>query len=65
MSEIAPKAIRGAIVGGYQWAITLGLLLASCVNQATHNRDNHSSYRVPIAIQVTLPKEHVSEIAAS
>lgn len=23
MSEIAPKAIRGAIVSGYQWAITL------------------------------------------
>ena len=23
MSEIAPKAIRGAIVAGYQWAITL------------------------------------------
>lgn len=53
MSEIAPKAIRGAIVGGYQWAITLGLLIAACVNQATHNRDNHSSYRVPISIQVT------------
>ncbi|CCX04720.1 Similar to Probable glucose transporter rco-3; acc. no. Q92253 [Pyronema omphalodes CBS 100304] len=51
MSEIAPKAVRGAIVAGYQWAITLGLLLAACVNQATHNWDTHASYRVPIAIQ--------------
>ncbi|KAI5850772.1 general substrate transporter [Tricharina praecox] len=51
MSEIAPKAIRGAIVAGYQWAITLGLLLAACVNQGTHKWDSYSSYRVPIAIQ--------------
>ncbi|KAF8539632.1 general substrate transporter [Trichophaea hybrida] len=51
MSEIAPKAIRGAIVAGYQWAITLGLLLAACVNQGTHKWDTHASYRVPISIQ--------------
>ncbi|TGZ79060.1 general substrate transporter [Ascodesmis nigricans] len=51
MSEIAPKAIRGAIVSGYQWAITIGLLLASCVNQGTHEYDNSGSYRIPIAIQ--------------
>ncbi|KAI5777844.1 general substrate transporter [Geopyxis carbonaria] len=51
MSEIAPKAIRGAIVSGYQWAITVGLLLASCVNQGTKDRTDSSSYRIPIAIQ--------------
>jgi MFS transporter, SP family, sugar:H+ symporter len=50
-SECAPKWIRGAIVAGYQWAITIGLLLASVVNNATQNRPNHSSYRIPIAIQ--------------
>jgi SP family sugar:H+ symporter-like MFS transporter len=35
----------------YQWAITIGLLLAAILNNATQGRDNHSSYRIPIAIQ--------------
>ncbi|RMY04747.1 hypothetical protein D0868_06789 [Hortaea werneckii] len=43
--------IRGAIVGCYQLAITIGLLIAACVNYATQNRDDSGSYRIPIAIQ--------------
>lgn len=39
-SETAPKKIRGAIVAAYQWAITLGLLIASVVNNATKHRDD-------------------------
>lgn len=50
-SECSPKWIRGAVVGAYQWAITIGLLLAAVVNNATHARDNHSAYRIPIAVQ--------------
>ncbi|CAE6529760.1 unnamed protein product [Rhizoctonia solani] len=50
-SECSPKWIRGAVVSCYQWAITIGLLLAAIVNNATKNRDNHSAWRVPIAIQ--------------
>lgn len=50
-SECSPKWIRGTVVSAYQWAITIGLLLASVVNNATQNRDNHSAYRIPIAIQ--------------
>lgn len=50
-SESAPKWIRGTIVGAYQLAITVGLLLAACVNQATHTRNDPSSYRIPVAIQ--------------
>ncbi|EIN06030.1 MFS monosaccharide transporter [Punctularia strigosozonata HHB-11173 SS5] len=50
-SECAPKWIRGAVVSGYQWAITIGLLLAAIINNATKNRADHSSYRIPIAIQ--------------
>ena len=38
-------------MSGYQWAITIGLLLASVINNATQNRPNHSSYRIPIAVQ--------------
>ncbi|KAG6809742.1 hypothetical protein H0H92_014909 [Tricholoma furcatifolium] len=50
-SECSPKWIRGAIVSLYQWAITIGLLVAAVVNNFTQNRNNHSSYRIPIAIQ--------------
>ncbi|KAF5857260.1 Plasma membrane low glucose sensor [Aspergillus alliaceus] len=50
-SETAPKWIRGFIVGSYQWAITIGLLLASVVSNATHMRDDPGSYCIPIAVQ--------------
>jgi len=32
-------------------AITIGLLLASIVNNATQNHENTGSYRIPIAVQ--------------
>lgn len=51
MSEVAPKAVRGAIVSGYQFFITIGLLLASVVNQGTQHRMDAVSYRLPMAIQ--------------
>ncbi|KAF8603792.1 MFS monosaccharide transporter [Ceratobasidium sp. AG-I] len=50
-SECSPKWIRGAVVSCYQWAITIGLLLAAVVNNATKNRTNHSAWRLPIALQ--------------
>ncbi|KAI0820370.1 general substrate transporter [Trametes gibbosa] len=50
-SECSPKWIRGAVVAGYQWAITIGLLLASVINNATKNRPNHSAWRIPISVQ--------------
>ncbi|TAQ83045.1 hypothetical protein B7494_g8631 [Chlorociboria aeruginascens] len=52
MSEIAPRKVRGAIVSGYQFCITIGLLLASCVDYGTQNRLNTGSYRIPIAMQM-------------
>lgn len=51
MSEIAPRKVRGAIVSAYQFAITLGIMLASCVGFATQNRSDSGAYRIPIAIQ--------------
>ncbi|KAI0880658.1 general substrate transporter [Annulohypoxylon maeteangense] len=50
-SETAPRWIRGAIVGAYQFAITIGLLLAAIVNYATQYRQDTGSYRIPIAVQ--------------
>jgi len=50
-SETAPKWIRGAIVGAYQFAITVGLLLAAVIDNATHLRNDTGSYRIPIAVQ--------------
>lgn len=50
-SETSPKWIRGAIVGCYQLAITIGLLLAAIVDNATKDRMDSGSYRIPIAVQ--------------
>ena len=50
-SETAPKWIRGTIVGTYQLAITVGLLIASIVDNATKDRNDTGSYRIPIAVQ--------------
>lgn len=50
-SETAPKWIRGTVVGCYQLSITIGLLIAAIVNNATANRNDTGSYRIPIAVQ--------------
>lgn len=50
-SETAPKWIRGALVGCYQLSITIGLFLAAIVNNATKDRNDTGSYRIPVAIQ--------------
>jgi len=50
-SETAPKWIRGVIVGSYQFAITIGLLLAAVVDNSSQNRNDSGSYRIPIAVQ--------------
>ncbi|KAJ6039695.1 hypothetical protein N7444_008600 [Penicillium canescens] len=52
MSEIAPRTVRGAIVSGYQFCITIGLMLASCVDYGTQNRQDTGAYRIPIALQM-------------
>ncbi|KAL7625049.1 hypothetical protein AAE478_004263 [Parahypoxylon ruwenzoriense] len=52
MSEISPRAVRGALVSGYQFCVTVGLLLASAVDYGTQDRKDSGSYRIPIAIQM-------------
>jgi SP family sugar:H+ symporter-like MFS transporter len=50
-SETAPKWIRAVIVSAYQLAITISLLLAAIVNNATKDRNDTGFYRIPIAVQ--------------
>ncbi|KJX97687.1 monosaccharide transporter like protein [Zymoseptoria brevis] len=51
MSEICPRKVRGALVSGYQFCITIGLLLAACVNYGVQDRGDTGEYRIPIGIQ--------------
>lgn len=37
---------------GYQFAITIGLLLASCIDYATENMLTTASYRIPMGLQL-------------
>ncbi|KAI0134248.1 general substrate transporter [Xylariales sp. AK1849] len=52
MSEVAPRKVRGPIVSGYQFCVTIGLLLASAVDYGTQNRNDSGSYRIPIGLQM-------------
>ncbi|KAI1069461.1 hypothetical protein LB507_008657 [Fusarium sp. FIESC RH6] len=51
MSEICPKSVRGALVAGYQFCITIGLLLAACIVYGTEKFYSMKSYQIPIGIQ--------------
>ncbi|GAA5886706.1 hypothetical protein JCM6882_005864 [Rhodosporidiobolus microsporus] len=51
MSEISPRKVRGALVSGYQFAITIGIMLASIVCNYTQDRTDSGSYRIPIGLQ--------------
>jgi hypothetical protein len=51
MSEICPRKIRGALVSGYQFAITIGLMLAAIVVNFTKDRSDTGQFRIPIGIQ--------------
>merc|ERR1712169_70365 len=51
MSEICPRKVRGALVAGYQFCITIGIMLASIVVYATEDRTDTGAYRIPIATQ--------------
>ncbi|KPM39388.1 putative glucose transporter rco-3 [Neonectria ditissima] len=51
MSEICPRKVRGALVAGYQFCITIGLLLASVIVYATQDLESTASYRIPIGLQ--------------
>lgn len=49
--EISPKSLRGGFTSLYQLMITLGILIAYCVDYGTKDRNDTGAYRIPIAIQ--------------
>lgn len=50
MSETAPRMIRGSMVSCYQLFITLGILVADCINYGTEADPNARSWRIPMGI---------------
>jgi sugar porter (SP) family MFS transporter len=48
---MAPKWIRGTLVCAYQFAITVGLLLAAVVNIFTEKLSSADAFRIPLALQ--------------
>lgn len=51
-SETVPRQIRGALVATYQLFITLGILVAYCINIGTRSLDNSGSWRIPVALGI-------------
>ncbi|ORX95957.1 sugar transporter [Basidiobolus meristosporus CBS 931.73] len=52
-SEIAPKHIRGSLVGFHQLAITFGILVSFFVNYGSSFLEGNITWRLPLAIQIT------------
>jgi hypothetical protein len=52
IAETAPRKIRGRMIAGYQFFVTVGLLVASCVAYATADRMDSAAFRIPIGIQL-------------
>lgn len=50
-AECAPRKLRGFCVSCYQFFITVGLLIAAVVVNATKGRPDASAYQIPIAVQ--------------
>jgi MFS family permease len=65
MSEIAPKKLRGALVSGYQFCITIGILLANCVVYATKDRLDSGSYRKSFIDYMRLNRTKIETLQVS
>ncbi|KAK4213099.1 general substrate transporter [Rhypophila decipiens] len=52
MSEISGARVRGFLVAWYQLCITMGLLMAACVNLGTRDMWSTWSFRIPISLQI-------------
>jgi MFS transporter, SP family, sugar:H+ symporter len=48
--ESGPRHIRGALISCYQLFITLGILIANCINYGTESIKSSASWRIPNGI---------------
>ncbi|CAI7638585.1 unnamed protein product [Penicillium glandicola] len=55
VADCAPARFRGALVSMYQFGVGMGLLLGVIVDNATKDRLDTGSYRIPMAIQLVFP----------
>ncbi|CCH58140.1 hypothetical protein TBLA_0A03400 [Henningerozyma blattae CBS 6284] len=51
ISEVSPKAMRGAMVSCYQLMITMGIFLGYCANYGTKTYDDSRQWRIPLGLQ--------------
>ncbi|GAA5851875.1 hypothetical protein JCM8547_000084 [Rhodosporidiobolus lusitaniae] len=51
-SEVSPKAWRGAIISCYQLFVTLGLLIAAIIVNATKDMYFGAAWQIPIGVQL-------------
>jgi SP family sugar:H+ symporter-like MFS transporter len=49
-SETAPRYVRGALVSCYQLFITLGILIAYCINFGTEKTTSSAAWKIPMGI---------------
>ncbi|GAA6010161.1 hypothetical protein JCM10207_005645 [Rhodosporidiobolus poonsookiae] len=50
-SEVVPKAWRGGVVSAYQLFVTLGLLIAAIIVNATKDMTSGAAWQIPIGVQ--------------
>ncbi|KAM6513415.1 hypothetical protein FALCPG4_015838 [Fusarium falciforme] len=55
MSETCSCKVRGACIGGFQWCIAIGYLVASIIVYAVDGYDDDSVYRILIGLQFLWP----------
>ncbi|PWZ00804.1 general substrate transporter [Testicularia cyperi] len=48
LSEVAPTAIRGAVVSSWQLMLAIGQVIGACIAQGTKDLESTWSYRIPI-----------------
>ncbi|KAL4876854.1 general substrate transporter [Aspergillus karnatakaensis] len=55
IGEVAPAAVRGPLLGSFQFMQSISQLVGACVNQGTTNIKSANAYRIPMCLLVVLP----------
>ncbi|BFZ59655.1 hypothetical protein YB2330_000669 [Saitoella coloradoensis] len=55
LSEISPTALRGVVVGSWQFFLAIGQVVGACVCQGTQGIASKASYEIPIGVNLLIP----------